>query len=568
MFDVRFYVDSVWTRFTKFLAFGAMTALTGLGPMYDVILKKDGTMSRAFQGMAIMFFCLRMLFVLEYSMVLYYVRRFDKTLVPLLLTVFVYVITGFGFLATWLQNRSMAAMSGPEGAAKVRIWYIIIGLEACAIIIISSIWRILSFKHTHLVERVGLLTLIVMGEGILGLTKSTSYAASGTNVILWEETGIVGSAVLLIYMMYILYFDNVDHHRFGTIRQQIWTLLHFPLHVAILLTVEGSTALILWNAVRSGVAYITEDSLPSLTTPATIPPHKPGAGGTFKDTAAFVDSIRLTYNEVKERYHYKKLDTYYNATAFAADLDKLSKPKAAFNTPAWVTEVQPTLKKMTAYFEYFLYQNFGAEGPKKIDDEKDYSLKVQYYEDGFKFVTIYFYIAAGALLLVLAGLYVFGRTKMTKTEWTSVAVRIFGGMALPLVTISAFTEKNDDSYRFTFSYLLIPLVAIYYLLVIIIDNVIKAISERHHRGNQLKRMSQEFDDSSYEMHKKSMHGSPELVNAGDGDDAALVPNAQKVPTVTVAGGPRYSELVDQESDTEYRGGQGAHQFRSQSLHKH
>ncbi len=44
----------------------------------------------------------------------------------------------------------------------------------------------------------------------------------------------------------MLYFDQIDPDRFGTIGVQIWTLLHYPLHVAILLTVEGSSKFILW----------------------------------------------------------------------------------------------------------------------------------------------------------------------------------------------------------------------------------------------------------------------------------------------------------------------------------
>jgi hypothetical protein len=40
--------------------------------------------------------------------------------------------------------------------------------------------------------------------------------------------------------MWTLYFDNLPHHRFGTIKQQFWMALHFPLHLAVLGVVEGS----------------------------------------------------------------------------------------------------------------------------------------------------------------------------------------------------------------------------------------------------------------------------------------------------------------------------------------
>jgi uncharacterized membrane protein len=54
------------------------------------------------------------------------------------------------------------------------VWYIVMGLESVAVIAISSFWRMLSFKKTHLMERMSLLTLIVIGEGAIGVTKSVS----------------------------------------------------------------------------------------------------------------------------------------------------------------------------------------------------------------------------------------------------------------------------------------------------------------------------------------------------------------------------------------------------------
>jgi hypothetical protein len=38
----------------------------------------------------------------------------------------------------------------------------------------------------------------------------------------------------------MLYFDNQPHGHYGTIRQQIWAFLHFPLHLAIVGVVEGA----------------------------------------------------------------------------------------------------------------------------------------------------------------------------------------------------------------------------------------------------------------------------------------------------------------------------------------
>jgi low temperature requirement protein LtrA len=54
------------------------------------------------------------------------------------------------------------------------VWYIVMILESAGVIVISCIWRMLSFKKTHLMERMSLLTLIVIGEGAIGVTKTVS----------------------------------------------------------------------------------------------------------------------------------------------------------------------------------------------------------------------------------------------------------------------------------------------------------------------------------------------------------------------------------------------------------
>jgi low temperature requirement protein LtrA len=71
-------------------------------------------------------------------------------------------------------------------------------VEAIVVVIISSLWRVLSFKHAHLVERIGLLTLIILGEGILGLTKSVAKIVSKTEKVTGGDLGIIVAAVFLV----------------------------------------------------------------------------------------------------------------------------------------------------------------------------------------------------------------------------------------------------------------------------------------------------------------------------------------------------------------------------------
>lgn len=40
--------------------------------------------------------------------------------------------------------------------------------------------------------------------------------------------------------IWVLYLDNLPHYRFGAVKQQLWMILHLPLHLSILGVVEGT----------------------------------------------------------------------------------------------------------------------------------------------------------------------------------------------------------------------------------------------------------------------------------------------------------------------------------------
>ena len=102
----------------------------------------------------------------------------------------------------------------------------------------------------------GTLTLIIMGEGIIGLTEQVSLILKKSANISASTLAMVFAAVLIIYVLWMLYFDHTDvlDHPGARINKQkpwcqCWAFLHFPLHIFILVTLEGSARFVsLWNA--------------------------------------------------------------------------------------------------------------------------------------------------------------------------------------------------------------------------------------------------------------------------------------------------------------------------------
>jgi hypothetical protein len=62
--------------------------------------------------------------------------------------------------------------------------------------------------------------------------------------------------ILLKYLFYMLYFDTLNRHHFGTLREQIWSFLHFPFHVALVLCLAGMAQFVIWQKITEGFKLV------------------------------------------------------------------------------------------------------------------------------------------------------------------------------------------------------------------------------------------------------------------------------------------------------------------------
>jgi low temperature requirement protein LtrA len=114
----------------------------------------------------------RALLTLQYIVVLIATmkEKYNKLYLPLIMNIVIYLAATVIFVA-----MTPAFKEGAHSNPRIYVvWYITMVLETVGSISISCCWKMLSFKKTHLVERMGLLTLIVIGEGAIGVTKTVS----------------------------------------------------------------------------------------------------------------------------------------------------------------------------------------------------------------------------------------------------------------------------------------------------------------------------------------------------------------------------------------------------------
>lgn len=126
---------------------------------------------RSFAAINLVLLISRGLLAVDYLVPLWYLRktRRREVILPLALCVLIFTISTIiyaGIMVTFTEDHFQ-----PD---SYRAWYVLLAYEVVAMFSISLVWRVLSFKNTHLVKRLSLLTLIILGEGILGNSKQAA----------------------------------------------------------------------------------------------------------------------------------------------------------------------------------------------------------------------------------------------------------------------------------------------------------------------------------------------------------------------------------------------------------
>ncbi len=121
------------------------------------------------------------------------------------------------------------------------MWALAIAIDISTTILIGRKHVQLAPNIFHLPERIGLFTLIVIGETIFGLVASLSYHE--WNV---ESTISIGVGLSIAFSLWWIYFDNVEGSPISAFRERgrvriytAWIYIHFPLVVGLVSTATG-----------------------------------------------------------------------------------------------------------------------------------------------------------------------------------------------------------------------------------------------------------------------------------------------------------------------------------------
>ena len=141
---------------------------------------------------------------------------------------------------------------------------------------VSCISPGIGFQDTHLNVRMGLLTLIIIGEGVISVTRIVNKTVRPGGWTKWSFVHILGVTTNVVrtsppplnshtdqiqYLLWQAYFDVSPKAKVGKLAQLLWAQLHFAFHVSLILLLEGSQILALTLDVTLKLKYLAETFL-------------------------------------------------------------------------------------------------------------------------------------------------------------------------------------------------------------------------------------------------------------------------------------------------------------------
>lgn len=396
LYDVRFSTDSVFERVAKTIHFGVMVGFAVIGPQWKP--GQEVSDYGIYKAFGLMMMVSRITLLLQYAVALLYVKKYKKTVVPLC------IIMGSTLLAAILYGvltpvfpKDKLDTDGNAIAQTSSVyiaWYVIALSETLITVAVSCKFRIISFKGTHMVQRMSLLTLIILGEGIIVVCKAISKIVKNEYPWTAPIIGQVIAAVLIIYFLYMLYFDRMQEEHFGSIKQQIWSFAHFPLHIVLVLVLQGVSLIISWTQ----VVYVMSQMYPDFisVTPADYP--------NGSDLASQLNKIATNwvFAEIPHGVDAsKEIETAQNALSSIADAydHYLQDSSNATAADAVTTGIQDLVSATTkALFESFSISVPENKASSTVDKQPDMTEFLNEYLDVFQLIFVYVFVAVSSPL--------------------------------------------------------------------------------------------------------------------------------------------------------------------------
>ncbi|KAJ5664646.1 hypothetical protein N7462_011459 [Penicillium macrosclerotiorum] len=427
LFDVRFARDSFFERVCKAIQLGAMVGFASAGSRFTTRVRDENVW--AFQSLSLILAGSRILLAVQYTVNVAFIHPYMKPAARgVAYTALVFWMTTIFYLGMYF------AFSRGNGLRPQiwTVWFVMFGFEMWTVLGVSWLFPEIGFQDTHLNIRMGLLTLIIIGEGVIAVTRIVNKTVRPGGWTKWSFVHILG-VTTNVYLLWQVYFDVSPWHRYGRLKQQIWVQLHFPFHVALILLLEGSQILALTLDVTLKLRYLEETLLFVCEEPRP-------------STAIAVELIRSTISDMEIPFSRGATQEW---TAISSLLEDLSlQPLCPDITVLGYAFTEDLFSDLMGNVTAALFSSMDITPSKKVNISFLSSQQLlQMYMKLLAFVYIYFFVVASISMCIFAAFLVLSRRHKSRLYLgLSMTMRIL--LAVSLASLVSFSSHFPLAYTF------------------------------------------------------------------------------------------------------------------------
>ncbi|CEJ57812.1 hypothetical protein PMG11_06491 [Penicillium brasilianum] len=451
LFDVRFARDSVFERVCKAIQLAAMVGFASAGSRFSTSVREENAW--AFQSLTLILAGSRALLAIQYTVNIVFLHRSMKSAARgVSYTALVFWVTTLFYLVMYL------AFSGRNGLRPRiwSVWFVLFGVEMWTVTGLSLMYRDIGFRDTHLNTRMGLLTLIIIGEGVISITRIVNKTVRPGGWTKWSFVHILG-VTTNVYLVWQVYFDVSPRHQLGKFKQQLWAQLHFPFHVVLILLLEGSQILALTLDVTLKLKYLRETLLFVCEAP------RPSIARAVALIRSTIDDMEIPFSRGATQ-ELAAISSLLEALA----LQPLCPDRGTFDYEYTADLFNDLTGNVTAA----LFSSMEILPRKKVDISLLTNQQLlEMYMKLLAFVYIYFFVVASICMGLLAAFQVLShRHEIHFHRNVSMTVRIF--LAISLASLVSFASYFPLAYSFMTSPIILYAFTLTLLFVLLFDRLL------------------------------------------------------------------------------------------------
>ncbi|KAK8125377.1 uncharacterized protein PG998_001136 [Apiospora kogelbergensis] len=469
IYDVRYTSDSILERCCRAVHLGVMTGFAEIGTSF----KPDEQIESVYKAMSWFLAISRFVLALQYALSAWQVRKFLHGRRPLLATAGFHLLAAVAYVVISTRYET-----GKTSRAYIA-WYVLGLLEVALHLLSSQFSPVLTFLGSHFGERLNLLTLIVMGEGVIILAKNITLVVKDTylkdpSMKLWSPAliGIVTSSTALIYIIFQLYFDWMHGEDNMSKKHQVWwAALHLPFHIALVLLVEGTNQFIIWRRISESIGIASYKLLnldwDKISTSDAVTRELEKRVSYWLEKYPPPDLLNAAQGVNTTLSHIRQLpNSFWNDTN-VSDTD-----------PAFV-EWSKDINDLFFTMVRGIFNNFGVEEPERSGKKSDAQAASSKFPRGHrpngmardhcrKF--IYAFLCAGFVLLFLTIMHIISK-RQGWSPFNYVRTGVCLAISICLLLITTMATNEDAINNFMGSPWMLPIITLSYFTALVLTHL-------------------------------------------------------------------------------------------------